>query len=56
MEIARLQRLREKLSSERIWEGHEFHSCRNCHRIDGGFQPLRSADPQKYFFSKLFSR
>jgi len=33
--------LRKNLRFAPVWEGHEFHSCRNCREINSGFQPLR---------------
>ena len=39
-ERARLHRLRKNSDSKRVWEGHEFHSCRNRRGINRGFQPL----------------
>jgi hypothetical protein len=51
-EEASLNRLRKNSGSHRSWEGHEFHSCRNCHSINSGFRPLGNAAPKNYLFRK----
>jgi len=33
-------------------EGHEFHSCRNCCRINSGFQSLRDCCAEKILFQQ----
>jgi len=42
--------LRKNSASCRFWEGHEFHSCRNGHEINNGFQPLRECCAGKTLF------
>jgi len=42
--------LRKNSASCRFWEGHEFHSCRNGHEINSGFQPLRECCAGKTLF------
>jgi hypothetical protein len=34
-------------------EGHEFHSCRQAHPINSGFQPLRESVRRKHFSQTL---
>jgi len=46
-------RLRKNSASRRFWEGHEFHSCRNCLEINSGFQPLGKAALEEHIFRSL---
>jgi len=39
-----------KLRVVPVLEGHEFHSCRNGHEINSGFQPLRECCAGKTLF------
>jgi len=39
--------------SRQFWEGHEFHSCRNCREINRGFQPLEECCTGKTLFPQL---
>jgi len=52
---ARLHRLRKNSRFLLGREGYEFHSCRNCRPINGGFQPLGECCPAKGLFPRLFS-
>jgi hypothetical protein len=42
-----------KLRFAPVWEGHEFHSCRNCREINSGFQPLGEYCTEKSSFRSL---
>ncbi len=35
---------------KRVWEGHEFHSCRKCRKIDRGFSRCGLLFPPSEFF------
>ena len=50
IELFGLSRLRKNSVIGRDREGHEFHSCRNCPRINCGFQPLGDGRLAKRLF------
>ncbi len=47
--------LRKDSDSRWVREGHEFHSCRNRRKFDGGLQPLGECRAGKALFRSLFS-
>ena len=42
--------------TNRFWEGHEFHSCRNRRQTEGGFQPLGECQTANNFFGRLLGK
>jgi len=44
----------EKLRFASVWEGHEFHSCRNRREINSGFQPLGGMPRSETLFPQPF--